>query len=240
MHFSGSDTGGANPQTPAGAVDDSAHRLQVEIPAALGDVMGVTDPMAELRPPPAYFANSCHCFEILREPCNCINSSALSAMDPYFGKVFAALDDGSITVDQSRERRGKTILVVEDAEDIRKMVCAMLTQSGYGVREAGNGREALCLLESYPDGIDLVLTDLIMPQMDGADLARHLAQIRPALPVLFMSGYCDDPVVKALERNSSGFLPKPFTAHALLEKVQSTLRVAWKGLPRAKSGSCPP
>jgi two-component system, cell cycle sensor histidine kinase and response regulator CckA len=143
-------------------------------------------------------------------------------------------------VDQSRERYGKTILVVEDAEDIRKMLCAMLTQSGYRVREAGNGREALCLLESYPDSIDLVLTDLIMPQMDGAELARHLARTCPGLPVLFMSGYCEDPVVKGLERNRSSFLPKPFTAHALLEKVQSTLQVPWRGLPQAKPGSCPP
>jgi CheY-like chemotaxis protein len=132
--------------------------------------------------------------------------------------------------------RNEVILVVEDAETIRKMVCTMLNQSGYRCLDAGDGEEALQLVEGAPDPIDLVLTDVMMPRMGGTELARRLSRLRPGLRIVFMSGYSDDPVVRTIERSPSIFLAKPFTATALMEKVRETLDLPWKGLPEANSG----
>jgi CheY-like chemotaxis protein len=114
-----------------------------------------------------------------------------------------------------------TILVVEDSPAIRKMVCAMLTQTGYNCLEANDGAEALHLLQEAGD-VRLVLTDVIMPNMDGTELARQLSRTRPELRILFMSGYVDDSLVRPIGRDPL-FLAKPFTATALIEKVHQAL-----------------
>src|SRR5690349_15999972 len=116
---------------------------------------------------------------------------------------------------QGEGGRMQTILVVEDAEPIRKMVCAMLSQAGYRCMEAGDGEEAFRLVHGAPSAMDLVLTDVVMPKMGGPELARRLSSLRPDLRILFMSGYSEDPVVRSLERSASIFLAKPFTAGAL-------------------------
>ena len=128
-----------------------------------------------------------------------------------------------------------TILVAEDAESIRKMVCAMLGQAGHRCVEAGDGEEAYRLVHGAPGVVDLVLTDVMMPNMDGPELARRVSRLRPDLRVLFMSGYSDDPVVRSIERSTSLFLAKPFTSGALLEKVRAILDAPWKGLPDPNS-----
>ena len=120
----------------------------------------------------------------------------------------------------------KNILVVEDAEPIRKMVCSMLVVNGYSVLEAADGAEALTIVRDC-QSIHLVITDVIMPQMNGADLARHLSREVPGLPIIFMSGYTEDPVVRSMEHVGSAFLAKPFTATALVEKVRQTLDDSW-------------
>jgi len=131
----------------------------------------------------------------------------------------------------------ETILVVDDAEPIRKMVCSMLRGCGYGVREAADGAEALGLVEQECDAIHLVLTDVIMPEMSGAELARHLSRVCPKLPIIFMSGYSENAIVHGVERTGSVFLPKPFTALALAEKVRQMLDRSWAGLPTDGSES---
>lgn len=133
--------------------------------------------------------------------------------------------------------RNETIIVAEDAVPIRKMVCAMLGQSGYRCLEAGDGREALALIQAAPQAVDLLLTDVIMPNMGGIDLARRVARIEPNVRIVFMSGYSDDPIVRSIERSPSIFLAKPFTASALLDKVRETLEAPWHGLPEANSGA---
>ena len=133
--------------------------------------------------------------------------------------------------------RNEMILVVEDAETIRKMVCAMLSQSGYRCISASDGKEALQLIEGAKEQIDLVLTDVMMPNMGGAELARRLTAIRPDLRIVFMSGFSQDPIVRTIERSPSIFLAKPFTASALMEKVRNTLDRPWQGLPDASSGA---
>ncbi len=122
-----------------------------------------------------------------------------------------------------------TILVVEDAPSVRRMVCAMLSQTGYNTVEAGDGAEALRMLEQTED-VRLVLTDVIMPVMDGAELARQLARVRPDLRILFMSGYMDDDVVRSLGKVSSLFLAKPFTATVLQDRVRQALDLPWSGI----------
>jgi two-component system, cell cycle sensor histidine kinase and response regulator CckA len=127
--------------------------------------------------------------------------------------------------------QNEVILVVEDADTIRKMVCAMLGQSGYRCLDAGDGEEALVMVEKAEEPIDLVLTDIIMPRMGGPELARKLAALRPDLRIMFMSGFSQDPIVRTLERSPSIFLAKPFTASTLMEKVRTTLDRPWGGLP---------
>jgi CheY-like chemotaxis protein len=110
----------------------------------------------------------------------------------------------------------------------------MLRGNGYGVKEAADGVEALGLLERECDAVHLVITDVIMPEMSGAELARHLSHAYPQLPIIFMSGYSEDPLVRGVESIGSIFLPKPFTASALVEKVRETLDRPWAGLPLTK------
>ncbi len=128
------------------------------------------------------------------------------------------------------ENRNKTILVVDDAAAIRKMVCAMLAQTGFNCLEAGDGREALRLLEAAED-VQLVLTDMVMPRMDGPELAQHLSRTRPDLRIMFMSGYTENPVARFAEDEGVLFLPKPFTATSLMEKIHQALTRPWIGLP---------
>jgi CheY-like chemotaxis protein len=125
----------------------------------------------------------------------------------------------------------ETILVVEDADSIRSMVCAMLAQQGYQCLEAADGADALRMLDQTGAPVHLVLTDVMMPKMTGAELGRHLVQRRPELPIVFMSGYCDDPAVREFERVPPIFLAKPFTSTDLLQKVRQALDEPWRGLP---------
>jgi two-component system cell cycle sensor histidine kinase/response regulator CckA len=130
---------------------------------------------------------------------------------------------------------GETILVVEDADAIRKMICLALGQSGYECLEAADGVEALRMLESRPK-IHLVLTDMLMPKMGGRELAAELARSRPDLRILFMSGFSNDPVVRTVA-GSAIFLAKPFTADVLNQRVRQALDRPWHGPPEMKLAS---
>jgi two-component system cell cycle sensor histidine kinase/response regulator CckA len=128
----------------------------------------------------------------------------------------------------------ETILVVEDGDAVRNLVCLMLVQNGYRVFEARDGHHALRVCETHPEQIRLVLTDLVMPNMQGADLAERLRRARPDLRILLMSGYTDELVVQRLGRDSVAFLPKPFTSVELVEKIRLVLDAPWNGLPTGR------
>ena len=96
----------------------------------------------------------------------------------------------------------ETILVVQDGDAVRNLVCLMLVENGYRVLEARDGHHALRVCETHPEPIRLVLTDLAMPNMRGADLAERLRGARPDLRILLMSGYTDEPFVQRLGRES--------------------------------------
>ncbi len=118
----------------------------------------------------------------------------------------------------------ETILVVEDEEAVRRLTRRILEARGYRVLEAGNGAEALAAVREHGDAIHLLLTDLVMPDTTGADLAAKLQESRRDIRVLFMSGYTDDAAVRnGLLGPGHFFLQKPFTPDALARKVRAAL-----------------
>jgi two-component system cell cycle sensor histidine kinase/response regulator CckA len=118
--------------------------------------------------------------------------------------------------------RSETILVVEDTADLRRMICQILAQNGYTVLEASNGLEALEISGTYREPIHLVLTDVVMPKMDGGELAERLRQLNPGQRLVFMSGYADDALVRRVERMAK-FLAKPFTSMTLVRTIREVL-----------------
>jgi CheY-like chemotaxis protein len=121
-------------------------------------------------------------------------------------------------------RGTETLLLVEDEENVRKLSRETLESYGYNVVEAQNGLEALYVCEKLDGKIDLLLTDVVMPQMGGRELAEKLTNKYPQMHVLFASGYTDDSVVRhGIIDESTNFIQKPFTLEALAQKVRKTL-----------------
>ena len=117
----------------------------------------------------------------------------------------------------------ETILLVDDEEGVRKLVSAVLHSGGYTVIEAANGLAALAVYEKNSHKIDLVLTDVVMPQMNGFELGLRLAEKNPDLQVLYMSGYRDSPINGQPGEPPKAFLNKPFTPDVVLSKVREVL-----------------
>jgi signal transduction histidine kinase/ActR/RegA family two-component response regulator len=121
--------------------------------------------------------------------------------------------------------RGKeTVLLVEDEPAIRSLLADALRQLDYHVLEAKHGIEALLLGSQHDGPIDLLLTDVAMPQMNGRNLAEQLVKVRPGLKVLYMSAYTDDAVIlRGVVQSGAAFLQKPFTMEALARKIREVL-----------------
>jgi PAS domain S-box-containing protein len=134
------------------------------------------------------------------------------------GEVPASAQDPSL-------RRGEErILLVEDELDVRRVVRAALQRAGHAVVEAANGVDALEVLQRGGEPFDLVISDVIMPRMNGRELHRELGQRHPGLPVLFISGYAFDVIRhRALLDDGVDLLMKPFTPRALLARVRELL-----------------
>ena len=119
------------------------------------------------------------------------------------------------------------ILLVEDEANVRRIARRILERNGYTVLEAGNGSEALRILERRQEPIALVLTDLVMPEMGGRELASQLRIVSPTSRVLFMSGYTEDAVLRqSVMEPGAIFLDKPFTFETLIRKVREALAAA--------------
>ena len=118
----------------------------------------------------------------------------------------------------------ETLLVVEDEPGVRKLICSILRHRGYDILEAAGGKQALALCESHAGPIHLLITDVVMPEMDGRELSDRVATLRPDVGMLFMSGYADNAIVqhRVLEPGTA-FLQKPFTPSALADKVREVL-----------------
>ena len=115
----------------------------------------------------------------------------------------------------------ETILVVEDEDGIRTLISEVLRLNGYTVLTASHGREALAVSHAYRGPIDLMITDLVMPQMGGRELAQAMGSLRPETKVLFISGYSEQATVPLPE--GLNFMDKPFTPEALVRRLRQIL-----------------
>jgi len=124
-----------------------------------------------------------------------------------------------------RSLRGtETIMVAEDTAAVRAVVRDVLERHGYTVVEAATGREAAQLAGRRPGGIDLLVTDVVMPELSGGDLVRELRAVMPDLKVLYMSGYTDDAVLRqGMLEPGADFIQKPFRPDDLARRIRDLL-----------------
>jgi len=143
----------------------------------------------------------------------------------YFPRIEADLEVARQASSVPATLRGsETILLVEDQEQVRAVAASILQRNGYRVIVAQNAGDALLLAERHRGGIHLLLTDVVMPQISGVELARRIALLRPEMKVLFMSGYTDDSIVRhGVLDSRMAFLQKPFTPESLTRKLREVL-----------------
>jgi two-component system cell cycle sensor histidine kinase/response regulator CckA len=143
----------------------------------------------------------------------------------YFPAVFVVAQVQSMVVEPDARATGdQTVLLVEDEDAVRLIISTALRRHGYRVLEAPTPAAAIELAEHYPDRIDLLLSDVVMPGMNGPALAQRLVGVRPSLRVLFVSGYADILTTPhGADNPHLDFLSKPFKASVLAEKVRSIL-----------------
>ena len=120
----------------------------------------------------------------------------------------------------------ETVLLVDDEAALRAVACEVLRRKGYRVLEAHDGEHALAVSQGHPGRIDLLVTDVVMPRMSGAELAVRLVEARPDTRVLFMSGYTGEAIVHHhVIADGAVLLQKPLTPDSLLQKVREVLGV---------------
>jgi two-component system, cell cycle sensor histidine kinase and response regulator CckA len=118
----------------------------------------------------------------------------------------------------------ETILLVEDEPGVRRLARQILERTGYCVIEAAHGMHGLEVARQHDGPIDALVTDVVMPELGGRELADRLRELRPNIKVLFMSGYTDDDMFRHGRLDArTAFLPKPFSPSALLAAVRAAL-----------------
>jgi two-component system cell cycle sensor histidine kinase/response regulator CckA len=143
-------------------------------------------------------------------------------------KIYLPRTDKAISVAAptpiANVRGHETVLVVEDQPEVRTLALTGLASFGYSVHGAGTGRQAVTFCREFPGEIDLVLTDVVMPDMNGREVAMQILRLRPKALILFMSGYTENVIVHrgVLDENVE-YLQKPFTPDLLAKKVREVL-----------------
>jgi CheY-like chemotaxis protein len=118
----------------------------------------------------------------------------------------------------------ETVLLVEDEERLRELLAHVLRDNGYKVITAANGKMALHVLEAHGGPLDLLLTDVVMPEMRGQELAETLQKTHPELAVIYMSGYTDNALIHSgAMTEGMAFLQKPFTPDVVLRRIRQVL-----------------
>jgi two-component system, cell cycle sensor histidine kinase and response regulator CckA len=141
-------------------------------------------------------------------------------------EVAESRNESSEPAETASARASGVVLVTEDEDTIRALARRILEREGFTVLEARDGREAIRVAAGYPAPIDLLVTDMVMPNVGGSELFAHLRILRPDLRVLFVSGYTDDDIIRrGLKDAGSAFLQKPFTARALAAAAHAALAV---------------
>jgi len=121
-------------------------------------------------------------------------------------------------------RGSETVLVAEDEDGVRELLRKVLTEFGYTVLTARHGRDALMVAGDRIGGVDLLVTDVVMPEMSGRELAETLRHQQPDLKVLYISGYTDDEVVqRGISGREVAFMRKPFASDELVRRVRTVL-----------------
>jgi len=145
-------------------------------------------------------------------------------------KIFLPSAEGTVVLpvvanpDAIEQRGTETILLVEDEDQVRAVASGILKRYGYHVIAARSSGEALLLSEKHPVNIALLLTDVVMPTMNGRELADRIRLMRPGIRILYMSGYTDNVIVHHGVLNSgAAFLQKPFTPESLARSVRQVL-----------------
>jgi CheY-like chemotaxis protein len=144
-------------------------------------------------------------------------------------KVYLPRLEGSEAAEEDAPDLGamrgtETVLVAEDEEGVRELLRKVLTEFGYTVLTARHGRDALMLATGRNDTIDLLVTDVVMPEMSGRELVETLRDRQPDLRVLYISGYTDDEVLRrGISGSDTGFLRKPFSSEDLVRRVRAAL-----------------
>jgi CheY-like chemotaxis protein len=158
------------------------------------------------------------------------NGYIMAYSEPGHGttfKIYFPRSEESLPVQQrEKEIAGGTeaILVVEDEPALRELTCALLEDSGYTVIESTGVEDAIQTAKDLRRRIDLLLTDVVMPRLDGRELANQMGALRPGLKVLYMSGYTDDVIVhRGVLAQGMLLVQKPFTKSTLLQKVREAL-----------------
>jgi two-component system cell cycle sensor histidine kinase/response regulator CckA len=123
----------------------------------------------------------------------------------------------------------ESILIVDDEPAVRRFASRVLREAGYGVDEAADGADALALIRSGSIDPDAVVSDIVMPRMNGVELLERLSLERPALPVILMSGYATDQLTRRGIVSPCGVLSKPFPPDRLLAEVRRCIALETSG-----------
>ena len=147
----------------------------------------------------------------------------------YLPRVDEPLDQ-VVGRDAGQPTRGtETLLLVEDEARVRNVVAETLRLNGYSVLEAGEPGEAISCAHEHTGRVDMLLADVMLPGMNGPELARSIRRIHPEAKVLYMSGYTDNAIIhQGLLGSEAAFIQKPFTAEALLRRIRGLLEAGWR------------
>jgi two-component system, cell cycle sensor histidine kinase and response regulator CckA len=147
-----------------------------------------------------------------------------SSFTIYFPAVDAPLTTTITPEINDGEGRGETILLVEDDEALRESISTFLDLHGYKVLEASNGDEALSIATQHAESIQVLITDMILPKMSGAEVAQEVAKVSPQAVTLYMSGYTDRELIEYDPASlTTGFLQKPFALQTLLQRLREMI-----------------
>jgi CheY-like chemotaxis protein len=156
-------------------------------------------------------------------------ASLVRQVRTVFREYLPGLDDEDMTNEELPQdiidpRELETILLVEDEEVVRGLIKRILVQAGYTVLDAGGGMEAIRLCCAHPGTIDLLLTDVVLPEISGQEVAQCIMDLRPTIRILYMSGYTDETLIQNVVRDEKvEFIQKPFSWVGLTRKVRQVL-----------------
>jgi CheY-like chemotaxis protein len=169
-------------------------------------------------------------FGIVRQADGCIEVRSEVGAGTCFEVFLPVVDEAATVVAPATAANvmgRETVLLVEDEDSVRRIARRSLERAGDTVLEAPDGATALALYEDHAEEVDLLVTDVVMPGLSGRQVAEAARALQPALKVLFLSGYCDDAVLRdVVSAADEALLPKPFSPQTLARKVREVLDAA--------------